>query len=833
MTHQKIQKQSNWVLGSSQKTTHLSSPPISIQSDPIAETSPEEALPAYNPLPENWAEVHPLMQSGGDRPNTTLDTVQRSSESADPEESDGLDVQTKLAVGAPGDEYEQEADRVAEQVVQQIHSSEANHSVQRRGDRPATPKLPITLMRKRADSAAEAIAQPAIETSIEQARGSGHPLDETVREPMENAFANDFSQVKVHHDAPSDRLNRSLNARAFTTGSDIFFKQGEYNPNSSGGQQLLAHELTHVVQQTGTASLQRQISDPTIQRDGNEHVGADPGRMTFLPDEMGNEKAPGEAGYSRRLLGAAGEETENLVEQGLYADARLTNVAPSTNYLDQQIIARGRTKARYQGLVRGDGSIWGAPTGIAQEMYQGGVDWCTDHISTMETQRAEEQQRAESYNAWVPRANGFFTSLTRLEAMQNLLGVTNPQQMVGALETGLDDARAVAARAMDAYEGGNIAARLSVPETDETVTQLSNQTTQAAQEMNAAYLGFQRNLLAIRQDEVNREGAEDRTRLEQINQVKQVVRQIGSTIDTTASLVSGAPARIASVTRTVRHGEAWVGAVRNRRQIISGQRPTHNPTYVTLNEQGEMVVRNVQTGMDRPAGGGEATASPAGPSLSFPQNISDTLGQIADFVYASEVREINSRLEQIKTRCAAIEGVRELLALQQAAATYQTKLNAFALKCNELQGRIADRRREYWQLGVDLDNFARQDRESRQGSQAPGRGEERYATIMTLVGQIREALVVGKGAKAGIYAPDEFERWAQGIVADRGARPPRTDIPIFEVGEQEWSRLSSIWSQIRTFGSNVSTIDELFSGVESRAGALLSQLQVGGGSGQH
>ena len=76
---------------------------------------------------------------------------------------------------------------------------------------------------------------------------------------MEQAFNADFSGVKVHTGAESDTLNRSLSARAFTSGHDVFFRQGEYNPDSTAGQELLAHELTHVVQQRGTA-VQRQAS---------------------------------------------------------------------------------------------------------------------------------------------------------------------------------------------------------------------------------------------------------------------------------------------------------------------------------------------------------------------------------------------------------------------------------------------------------------------------------------------------------------------------------------------------------------------------------------------
>lgn len=90
---------------------------------------------------------------------------------------------------------------------------------------------------------------PAIAERIQAKRGGGSPLDTAVRTSMESTLGTSLSDVKVHADTEADALNRSVSAVAFTTGSDIFFKQGAYNPASGEGQQLLAHELTHVVQQ--------------------------------------------------------------------------------------------------------------------------------------------------------------------------------------------------------------------------------------------------------------------------------------------------------------------------------------------------------------------------------------------------------------------------------------------------------------------------------------------------------------------------------------------------------------------------------------------------------
>jgi hypothetical protein len=107
--------------------------------------------------------------------------------------------------------------------------------------------------------------QGDFETRLNSARGGGSPLDRAFRAKVEPAMGADFSGVKVHTDAEADRLNRSIQAKAFTTGQDIFFRQGTYEPGSEQGQELLAHELTHVVQQ-----VTPQIASRFIQRDDGE-----------------------------------------------------------------------------------------------------------------------------------------------------------------------------------------------------------------------------------------------------------------------------------------------------------------------------------------------------------------------------------------------------------------------------------------------------------------------------------------------------------------------------------------------------------------------------------
>lgn len=103
---------------------------------------------------------------------------------------------------------------------------------------------------------------PEVEAGIQRQRGGGQALERPVKSQMESAFGTDFSSVRVHADTEANKLNEALNARAFTTGQDIFFRQGEYSPHSSQGKELLAHELTHTVQQAGGIQGKLKVSQP-------------------------------------------------------------------------------------------------------------------------------------------------------------------------------------------------------------------------------------------------------------------------------------------------------------------------------------------------------------------------------------------------------------------------------------------------------------------------------------------------------------------------------------------------------------------------------------------
>ena len=101
-----------------------------------------------------------------------------------------------------------------------------------------------------------------VQSTIDSTRGAGTSLDSGVAARLSGSLG-DLSDVRVHTDDTADKLNRSVSARAFATGSDVYFASGEYSPGSPAGDKLIAHELAHVVQQRGSsASGPLTVSQP-------------------------------------------------------------------------------------------------------------------------------------------------------------------------------------------------------------------------------------------------------------------------------------------------------------------------------------------------------------------------------------------------------------------------------------------------------------------------------------------------------------------------------------------------------------------------------------------
>lgn len=208
-------------------------------------------------------------------------------------------IQAKLKIGKPNDSYEKEADQVADKVVRKIQKSPLNgqqmNPVSRISDRvgpgvqrachqcekesklddrnetltdekgiqkktifeSAGGQLEDEKIQRNSANGSQDPGQ-GLEARLSQTKGQGQPMDKTVRQSMEKGIGADFSGVRIHTNTEAVNMNEELGSHAFTHSNDIYFNRGKYSPDSSSGKHLLAHELTHTVQQNPDIKSKRK-----------------------------------------------------------------------------------------------------------------------------------------------------------------------------------------------------------------------------------------------------------------------------------------------------------------------------------------------------------------------------------------------------------------------------------------------------------------------------------------------------------------------------------------------------------------------------------------------
>jgi hypothetical protein len=166
-------------------------------------------------------------------------------------------LQRKLNIGASNDPLEHDADRVAEQVMAAPMHATAS-------------RAPLRIQRHVAH-AGEVSDSEMVPASVDRVlAGSGRPLDRMLRQDMEQRFGHDFSRVRVHTDGAAHESAHAVGALAYTVGDRMVFAHGQYQPHAASGRRLLAHELTHVVQQG--AGVLRRTPDPAALKDFDDRA---------------------------------------------------------------------------------------------------------------------------------------------------------------------------------------------------------------------------------------------------------------------------------------------------------------------------------------------------------------------------------------------------------------------------------------------------------------------------------------------------------------------------------------------------------------------------------
>jgi hypothetical protein len=272
-------------------------------------------------------------------------------------------IQPKLKIGQPGDKYEQEADLLANRVMSssqndslsmqtqtigedeeniQMQPIEEEEELQMKCDncttdnniqmQPVEEEEEELIQPKSIKASESAVAPSNIFGEINKSKGSGATMDEKTRSFMNKRFGANFNHVNIHTNESAVRLNKQLNAKAFTVGNDIFFNRGKYNPTSQEGKRLLAHELTHTIQQGATIQ-------PMIQKEGEE--GESEGSSSssnpladlvsgLVRDQLSNSGMRGHlSSLGTALQGLATESTSTGGDQPRSAGERLASLGVS------------------------------------------------------------------------------------------------------------------------------------------------------------------------------------------------------------------------------------------------------------------------------------------------------------------------------------------------------------------------------------------------------------------------------------------------------------------------------------------------------------------------
>jgi hypothetical protein len=219
-------------------------------------------------------------------------------------------LQTKLTVNTPGDIYEQEADAMADKVMR-MSVNQSSRLKQHQSQTKPVPENSAPVVQTKSEAGQDGAAvSDELSEKIASSQGGGSKMDGQTQSFMQSRFGMDFSRVKIHTDGEAARLSRQLNAQAFTIGHDIYFDSGKYAPASESGKRLLAHELTHTIQQ-GHSRARRQYVEPFQHGEtGREEIPDEKLPLEQMPDDDIEPKIQ----RSTTWAGAAVHETLNAAE---------------------------------------------------------------------------------------------------------------------------------------------------------------------------------------------------------------------------------------------------------------------------------------------------------------------------------------------------------------------------------------------------------------------------------------------------------------------------------------------------------------------------------------
>lgn len=725
------------------------------------------------------------------------------------------------------------------------------------------------------------------ESAVAAAGSSGGaPLRADLRERFEGSLGADLSSVRVHTGEDSAVASQAVGARAYTMGNDIHFGAGQYRPDDPFGMHLLAHEVAHTVQQSAGPAVRQnklEVSAPQdaaeveadraadamvagrsfalssqpasgLSRKGTEHMGGDAANGDKLVVQNTNgstlEYEPGSRGYSAVMLGQA-----ELSEDALAKDSLLPRLTPDLSELNDMISRQATIVGHYKTQQEGPSSFFSFGDDQRKALLAGSgrQERVEARLKTLYTQREEIAAKFNHWNSWVAIPNRTITSLHALDLMQQNLGVNDEQGLLSKMREGVKNAREVIAKAKADEHAGKGSKeyedlKQSTPAEDNSVETAAGDVTGSLNAMATSYKGFRSTVLDAEKSAENKKGDKDRTRQQEIANIKQTIQTACAAIDTGVALVSGAPGKMHSLIEAgqTAHSET-LGKKKALIQAMKGSEPytkgidadykwSETKTFDELWKESAGSSPAASPVAEKPASNYDVPTPPEGAG----GVVGKIAGGAADLYYEKELLQIAKNLNVVAAKVGELGDQSAAALVSQRVSDFRDKLAAFSKAWKDLEDRARARKRKYNDFGVKLDDLARRYRSSLGKDQAPADNQEMYATLFTVGAQILEISGLsgesdnagrasgdtGTGATGGYVSHKVRGWWNRMRRARNENRHP--DEPEFGMG-RETDAISSMMGACKTWEETQGRVAG-YKGIAGEIKTLMAELQNGGKS---
>ena len=675
------------------------------------------------------------------------------------------------------------------------------------------------------------VAADADEHVDRAAGSSGAPLPGELRDRFESSLGADLSSVRLHTGSESATAAGAVGARAYTVGNDIHFGAGHYDPSGSDGMFLIAHEVAHTVQQAGSAPVRQnklEVSTPgdsleheadraaesmiagrtaavgrgpagigrKIQRDPNtEHIGGDAKDGDVLYDStiQGRERAvkPGEATFSDAML------QENAECEGMFAELAagdlLPNLTCDTSGVQKQIDWQAKICGIFKQEQEGNPHL--ARSG-RQEREEG-------RLGMLYAQREEVAAKFAAYNGWKSFPNQALMAVQGVKHMQQNLGVSDENAMLDKIKEGVEKAKTVIALAREQRAKNPNANMKELNDLEDAIpADMENDAKDADSalgDMNTSYNGYRSVMLDLEKGAEEKKGEADEKRKEEIQGIKQAIQTAASAIDSGYSILSTAPGKLNEF--TTKAAELKDNATKKRDYV-------KNVARINSGHGDKVKKTNNVVDFDE-AWNEEVGKTPDVPTMKPEDqydipNVPESAGGIiaagagfaADLYFEKELRQININLNTIAAKGSQLRSLGVQFDQAGKLQAFKDGLAKFSAAMAKLKQKTEEAKKKYNDFGERLDRISQQLKTQLPAGHAPGAGQEMFATIFTVAGQLKQvamysnraggsagrtgtgAASAGAGAGLDQFSGSEIRSWMRKLGAARKGESFQSELKL-------------------------------------------------------